>query len=407
MRHAIMPVHPVASRSTPRHATISTRSAATLGAALTLAAIAPNPANAALYDQLLSINEIRSASNYNYASTHTFDGSTGYFIMRDVESNVTPTFDTQVSKVTNVGQPSQTRTTLVSTTDWANLTGGDLILPGDRAAVLGGDLQFLDQVSDAIYRANTTTGALSVLAAPADFTAVTGQATVTLRADTTFDATGNMYVYDDVSDQVMRVDTAGNVSVFITLGDLQTVTGSTSLVSYVSGGMSFDADDNLFWNLSNTSSSRSDPSRGNIYKRASDGTLSKAVEQADIWPVARTDMFFGAEFAAMNDIILGADSLMYLYDRANDALLRFDPTDTDPASTLERLLGTQDLLDGPMSTENIDSFSVFQQKLTWNGFTANEGIFSYDTPIPTPGTALALAFPAATLLTRRRRENPA
>lgn len=374
-------------------------------AAFGLASTTPGTAQAALYDSFLPITDTRSAANFNFASTHTFDGSTGYFIMRDVESSVTPTWDMQISKVTDVKGPGQTRTTLVSAADWLTFTGYNSILPGDRAAVVGSSLQFIDVSTDTntgrtetIYRVHTTTGALSVLADWSDFTAATGQTNLDIRSDSTFDAEGNMYIYDDVSDQVLKVDTVGNVSVYINSTDLQTATGA-SLTSYVSGGMAFDSEGNFFWGVSNSSFDASNPARGNVYKRAADGTLSKAIEQSDIVSVSRSDPFFGANFAAINDMIFASDGQMYFYDRANDALLRFDPL--DPDATLERILNTQELLDGPMSSENINSFGVFEQTLTWVGFVRDEGVFSYT--IPTPSTGLMLGLASVAALARRRR----
>ncbi len=340
---------------------------------------ATTTSSAATYDTLLPIGDIRSASNFNYASTHTFDGNTGYFIMRDVESGVTPTWDMEISKVIDVGGGGQTRTTLVSSADWLSYTGETSVLPGGRAQVIGSSLQFLDQTTDSIYRANTTTGALSTLVSSTDIMSLTGLAELQVREETAFDSAGNMYFYEDRSDQILTVDTLGALSVFVDKATLQTAVSDASLVSYVSGGLAFDWDDNLYWALSSVSSATGDVSRGSIYTRSfADGTFSKALTQPEIVDVSKSDPFFGADYAAFNDMILGSDGWFYSYERANDSMIRFDPE--DPANTLERVFDISELQAGPMSTENINSFSVFGYELTWTGFTQHEGIFNYTMP---------------------------
>ncbi len=334
--------------------------------------------SAATYSSFLSIADIRSANNFTHASTHTFDGSTGFFILRGIESDITPTWDSEISKVVDVGGAGQTRTTLVSTADWLSYTGETLMAPGSRAKVLGSSLQFLDQTTDSIYRADTTTGALTTLVSSSDILALTGLTELQVREENAFDSAGNMYFYEDRSDQILMVDTAGSLSVFASKATLQTAVADASLVSYVSGGMAFDADDNLFWTLSGVSSAPGDVSRGSIYKRDNTGVFSKALTQPEVVNVAKTDPFFGANYAAFNDMIFGTDGLLYNYERGNDSMLRFDPE--DPANTLELVFERSELLAGPMTTENINSFGVFGYELTWTGFTAHDGVFNYTMP---------------------------
>ncbi|QDU70503.1 dockerin type I domain-containing protein [Mucisphaera calidilacus] len=363
------------------------RNRLTLGSLLlALACLLPSQSAEANYDTLWSIGSIRTASNFNYASTHTFAGDSGYFILRDVESGITPTFDMQITKLESLDD-SPVKTTLVSAADWLAYTGNSSILPGSRSRVLGSSLQFLDQSTDAIYRADTTTGDLSTLITATDILALTGLTELQVRGESTFDAAGNMYLYEDRSDQVIKVTTEGALSVFLTKAELQGIVGDASLSSYVSGGLAFDDNDNFFWTLSGSSFTSSNNARGSIYQRASDGTLSQALPQEEIVPVSRSDPFFGADYAAFNDLILGADGLLYLYERGNDALLRFDPD--DPIETLERVLDTSQLLAGGMSSENINDFSVYGAKLTWTSFVANDGIYgiTLDVPDVLPGDA--------------------
>jgi PEP-CTERM motif len=336
--------------------------------------------HAETYDSFLPIGDIRSSANLPYASTHTFDGSTGYFITRGPDPVIPDTWAMEISKVTDVGGGGQARTTLVSTADWLSYTGSVWGgLPGSRAQVVGSSLQFLDQNTDSIYRADTTTGALSTLVSSADIMSLTGLTELQVREETAFDSLGNMYFYEDRSDQILTVDTAGVLSVFVDKATLQTAVNDASLVAYVSGGMAFDWDDNLYWTLSSPSGYSGDISRGSIYTRSvQDGTFSKALTMPEVVAVSKTDPFYGVNHAAFNDMILGTDGRFYIYERGNDSMIRFGPE--DPVNTLELVFDRDELLAGPMSSENINSFAVFGSELTWTGFTAEEGIYSYTMP---------------------------
>lgn len=341
---------------------------------------ATSASNAATYDTFLPIGDIRSVANFKYASTHTFDADTGYFILRGPGTSEAPEWVMEISKVTDVGGGGQTRTTLVSTADWLSHTGGSSILPGSHAQVVGSSLQFMDQSTDSIYRADTTTGALSTLVSSADILALTGLTELQVREENAFDSAGNMYFYEDRSDQILTVDTAGTLSVFVDKATLQTAVSDATLVTYVSGGMAFDWDDNLYWALSSPSGNFGDISRGSIYTRsAEDGTFSKALTQPEVIAVSKTDPFFGADSAAYNDMVLGPDGWFYFYERSNDSVIRFDPE--DPSGTLELVLSVDDIEAGPMGTdENINGFAVFGNLLTWTGFVSGQGIYDYETP---------------------------
>ncbi len=336
-------------------------------------------AQAATYDTLLSIGDVRSASNFNYASTHVFDGTTGYFIMRDVETSHTATYDTEISKVTDVGG-AEVQTTLVNAAQWLSYTGSDLILPGAHAKVIGDSLQLIDQSTDSVYRVNTTTGAMSTVVSPTDILTLTGLTELQVREECTFDSQGNMYFYEDKSDQILTVDTAGVLSVFIDKATLQTAVGDASLLSYVSGAIAFDWDGNFYWTLSGASSAPGDVSRGSIYKmNAEDSTFSKALTQPEIVTVSKTDPFFGANYAAFNDMVLGPDGWFYTFERGNSSVLRFDPE--DPSATIELLFSQPDLEAGDMGVKYINDFATFGDLLTWTRLSPSEGgIYYYETP---------------------------
>jgi hypothetical protein len=220
---------------------------------------------------------------------------------------------------------------------------------------------------------------LTTLVSSADILNLTGLAELQVREETAFDSAGNMYFYEERSDQILMADTTGVLSVFINKATLQSAVSDPSLNSYVSGGLAFDWDDNLYWTLSSPAGFTGDISRGSIYTRsAADGTFSKALTQPQIVDVAKSDPFLGVDWAAFNDMVLGPDGWFYIYERGNDSMIRFDPE--DPANSLERVFDRDELLAGPMSSENINDFGVFGTKLTWTSFIAGEGIFYYQTP---------------------------
>ena len=151
------------------------------------------------------------------------------------------------------------------------------------------------------------------------------------------------------------------VSTLITDAQLDTLYNYDP-INNVSGGMTFDAEGNLYWTPSQFSSTG--PHSGCVYRqRASDGSLSKIIDEADIKALTGS---FGA--VIFSDIYAAPDGNVYVYDRRDDvdAILYFDPD--DPVDTLAIFLTESEIQSGPAGSGEVEILALgsFGSKLTWH-----------------------------------------
>jgi hypothetical protein len=323
--------------------------------------------------ELVDFDLMRVGSQYNYVGAHAFDGTTIYAVIRGIESEITPEWESQITRVDDfLGMPLTTL--LVSNAQWKAFTGGDeaaTILPGEHMRIVGGQLQFVDWATDAIYRIDVTTGAITAFVSNSDIRAYTGLAQARLIAATSFSPENAQVVYDQDSDSVLQVSEDGALSTLISDAEFEAFYGAAP-INNVAGGMTFDPSGNLYWTLSYHSSAGT--AGGSIYKRqASDGTLSLVIAQSDIW---RATGEIGN--VAFNDIFAATDGSVYFYDRRGDvdSILYFHPSDS--VGSLTVLLSEADIQAGPIGTVeiNIDALNAYGGQLTWHHFDAFTGVFA-------------------------------
>jgi hypothetical protein len=312
--------------------------------------------------------QMRVGEQYDLLDAHCFEGTTGYFIVRGIESIITPEWESQITKVESIGGTTTT-TLLVSNAQWKAYLGTTdpalTILSGNRMAIMGDYLQFLDSSTDAIYRVHKTTGAISVLASKAAIAAVTGNPDVRLIDADDFSPCGDMAFYDEKTDNVLSVDPSGNISVLISTADLGTAYGCPvpppSNYNFIAGGMTFDRKGNLYWALTDTGSTCGG---GCIYRRAVDGTITRILTEPDIWAVTTAN----PPAVAFNDIFAAPDGNVYFYDRRDtvDSILYFDPA--DPVNTLAVFITEAQIQAGPAGPGevNVGALNAFGSKLTWH-----------------------------------------
>jgi len=125
-----------------------------------------------------------------------------------------------------------------------------------------------------------------------------------------FDNTGNLYVLDDGSDNILCITSDGVVTIEVTAAEIMAVTGETS-VSFINRGIAFDAAGAMYFTESSSDC---------ILKRALDGTLSVLTSEADIMAVT------GETSADPEGIAFGSDGFLYVNDEYSDSVLRVNPT---------------------------------------------------------------------------------
>ncbi len=326
--------------------------------ATSFASLAPGQA----YEKLLDFRtQIRFGSQYDLLDAHCFEGTTGYFIVRGIETIITPEWESQITKVEDIGGTPVT-TVLVSNDQWKAFNGlgaWDTILGGNRMAILGDYLQFADTSVDAIFRVHKTTGVISVFVSNADIRAITGLPKARLIDACDFSPCGDMAFYDEDSDNIFVVDVVGYLRVLVSKADFEAFYGCTA-INFVAGGMAYDMDGNLYWTLTNTGTTCGG---GAIYKRATDGTISRLLTEADIQAVTTPGWS-----VAFNDIFAAPDGLVYFYDRTDpvDSILYFDPA--DPVGTLTVFLTEAQIKAGPAGPGevNVSALNALGSRLTWH-----------------------------------------
>ena len=322
------------------------------------------------YSTLIPFSNVRVGNNYEYQSAIAFEGlDTAYAVNRDVEFTATPYAESQIIRIDNI-RTDPTPTVLVTYQQWCDFLGVEpesqtLIGAGSRMKIIGDYLQFLDNTTDQIYRVHKVTGEISVFVSKEDITAVTGFGNANIIKECAFSADDRMAFYDQVSKHLLEVDAEGNISILVSRSEFANFyasLGAAEPVNAIAGGLSYDLEGNLYWSLSGSAFSPSSAG-GSIYRRnASDGVITRLVEEIDIWFASNS---FGS--VAFNDIIVGPDCHLYFFNRESAALhiLAFDVT--NPLATLDIYLDQNTLGTGPMGTfpAYVGQFEIYDKDLVF------------------------------------------
>jgi Dockerin type I domain len=363
---------------------------ATIASILTLLALVVGPAPAQDAVELLGWTDIRGGAEFNYHGAHAIEGTTSYHIVRDVEGVVTPNWGSQIVRVDNF-TTSPSNTVLVTDGQWKATTGIDpvsgSILPSTVFGIVGDWLLFGDIVTDSIWRVNKTTGIFDAYVAENQIMNYTEEDDANLIDASAINAAGEMAFYDQDSDSILLTDGPGQMTTLVTMAEYTTLTGSTP-TNFVSGGMAFDADGDLFWTRDEKA----------IYRRdVSTGDLSVVLTQAEIQTVTTDSEAGGSPFntsVEFNDVHIGEDGWFYFYDRAGFAgaaqgILRFDPDAETPLDTLEYFVTEADLTT-LMGTHYVSDLSWYEGGIAWSqGLHKPEGCGLYwkEAPVDLAGDA--------------------
>ncbi len=305
-------------------------------------------------------------------------GDTAYSIVR---AGAASPYHSYVIKTTDLGgTPTSVALTDTAGPAWAGM-GVDYILPGNTLAFVGNDLMFSDTRSHQLYKVDMTTGTPSVYLSRAQLMAQTGGARMAVNNGVT--PWGEFVFYEPDTKQVFVTTGPGSVSLLISSTELQNAQGNMT----VSGGLTYDASNNLYWG---NTTSRS------MWRRDTEGAITEILSTADITAVT------GAANTGFGDIFYAPDGLVYFRDTTAKAILSFDPTAAVPASTLAFVLTQAQLEAGPAGTGIVDPLSWYAgtNNLAFSTISqGNQGYYS----IPEPAALALLAFGSLVLVRRRMR----
>jgi hypothetical protein len=347
----------------------------TAGAAAVAVMIAV-PAMGAGYLEVVPWGVINSpapgTSSQHYA--WVIDGTTSYHQLGTGS-------DTRITKVTDFAT-APVATELMSQGAWSAATGKSTLTGFYGMGQVGNSLQFGDSSTDAVWRVDKADGTISSYISNATILAhqqiahpdQTGASLLTSNAVT---LTGEHVMYESTGDDILISTGEQSLTTLVTADQLTALQGNSS----VSGGLGYDLAGSLYWGNSTNDA---------MYKRASDGTLSLVLSQADIIAATgATAAGFGDNYGEM------ADGLIYFYDTTSDSILSFDPG--DPANTLATVLSEADLLGGPGAGDGVYEIGEYDGVLAFN-LNGERGLYA----IPEPASLTLLALGGLAVLRRRR-----
>jgi hypothetical protein len=331
---------------------------------------------------------------HDWATVENGTGATSHFSSASEAGNTYHQLSLSSSPAITKVDPAGNATTLVDTLAWAIATGGSTSMTGFYGFGIDGDyLQFAESSSDAVWRVNKNTGAISAFASSADILSHTQSVDPSITSvqllSSNAPSGGKHYFYEGQTDSILVAD-GTSVGTYVSSADLVSLTGSDT----VSGGMALDGSGNLIF-ASNSSDSMF---------AWSDSLMSGF----EVLSTAAITAVTGASSAGFGDIFFAPDGFIYFYESAADSILRFNPT-FGPGS-LSTVLTEAELLAGPAGSDLIFGLSWYDGpglgiydvgvpgELAFN-VNGSKGFYA----VPEPTTALIFAIGGLGLLRRRLR----
>lgn len=327
------------------------------------------PAMGAAYSELIPWSTVQAGAGGTSHWSHVVDGQTSYHTVNLSNSPA-------ITKVSNLNG-TQTSSVLVTSAAWYAASGQTSMANANGFGISNGtDLMWTDTGSDAVWKANMGTGAITEYVSKAQIMAHTGQSSAGSLGYNGVAPNGEFVWYESSSDCLLMTTGAGTLTTLVSDTELLALMGDDT----VNGGIDWDLSGNLYF---------ADSLSDSIYMRASNGTLSKALDVADIIAVT------GQTAAGFGDIFCAPNGRMFFYESTADSILAFWPG--DPANTLRRFRSETQLLNGPMGSDNVVTLGWYDGNLTFHTYGEN-GLFV--TPEPTSLSLLGLG--ALAVLRRRR-----
>lgn len=337
-----------------------------IGATLVGLALLSSSAMAVSYTEIVSWNQLHGSLAGTSHFGAVVEGDTSYHA---ISLSGSP----GITKVENIGGVQAT-TTLVSTLDWFLATGNTSLTPFYGLGISGSYVQFGDSNSDAVWRVDKSTGAITEYVSNAQIMAYTGASSAALLSSGNTSPDGEYVFFEGSSDSILKTSGAGTLTTLVDAATLLSVTGTNS----ASGGITEDAAGTVYWG---------DNSSDGMWMRDSGGTITSALLEAEIVAVTNeADPGFG-------DIFYAPDGKVYFYETRSDSIMKFDPA--DPAGTLAFAIQEDDLLAGPMGSDNVVSLTWYDGNLAFHTFN-DSGLYA----LPEPASLVLIAL--AGLLIRRR-----
>lgn len=333
-------------------------------AAFVAVALVAGLAQAKPYLELVPFDTITQGTTAAAVGSHAIDGHTAYFQIAQ-GSPASP----GITKVWSNLNGTQMQSVLLDTGTWSAAAGSTSMTAFYGFGLYGDYLQFGETSSDAIWRVDTGSGALTPYVTKPQIMAHTGLTGASLLTPATSDLMGEYIFYEGSSDSILRTTGSGTLETLVADLELSAAFGNDR----ISGGMGMDALGNLYWGNSTSDE---------LHGRTAGGTLHVVLSTSAITDVT------GKTSASFSDVFPAPDNMVYFYEGSSDSILQFNPA--DPAGTLAFHTTEDELVAGPAGSDSVSTLGWYNGDLTWTKITPDSSGL-YNSIVPEPATILLLA----------------
>lgn len=215
-----------------------------------------------------------------------------------------------VTKVQNING-TQTSSVLITPTAWSTASGGATTLTAFYGfGVSGSNLIWTDTSTDAVWKADKSTGAISQIVSKSSIEAYLGVPLTDNLGSFTVAPDGGLTFFESHTQKILHTNLSGNLSTVYSAG------------YSITSGLTYDLDGRVYW-TNNTSH--------NVYRLNTDSTVDNILTTAAITAVT-------GSASTLNDMFY-ADGKVYIYDQTTNGILQFDVSNPADLSYLQTTTG--------------------------------------------------------------------